>query len=550
MRPPFRLLLKLFQNRFFENDTVSPGGGFETNIYQVLGFLVTVGGCVAYLAMPQFLALGVRPIAPETEWLLRILRLFFTAYSFGMAGFAALFYWEALFPDRRDFLILAPFPIRLRDLFAAKLLALVRFLLLLAAAINLAPDLLVLGAMFIPGLHGAGVRLAAVQLAATWGASGFGFLSVVALQGLLVSITSPKVFRRISPWIQMLGMSLMVITMLGFPVYSSLLKRGIEGRQIWLYLFPPIWFSGLYEKFAGGQNELLASLGTMSIEMTTLAILIIAATWGFGFRRQFRRTLEAEDSPHRPYAWMAPRLFARNPQERSILGFIAKTLGRSSKHQFFVATYISAGISVAAFFAIAIRDGKASWSPGGVRAAAFVLSFFLVSGFRTVFQFPAELGANWIFRMTEARWTEVSRSATRKLAITVSVAALLPFVLPLEFAVWDWPVVMEHVVVQVLATALLVEAMFWSFDKVPFTCSYFPGRRSLALLIVVYVYGVSGYSFNLADVESAMERNAGIVVLVFAIGAGAVFLAWRRRPRGEAVRFDGSEPVIQTLELT
>ena len=42
-QPPFRLLLKLFQDRFFESDDASPGGGFQTNIYQVLGFLATRG---------------------------------------------------------------------------------------------------------------------------------------------------------------------------------------------------------------------------------------------------------------------------------------------------------------------------------------------------------------------------------------------------------------------------------------------------------------------------------------------------------------------------
>ena len=44
---PFRLLLKLFQDRFFESDDVAPGGGFQTNITQVLGFLLTSGFIVS-----------------------------------------------------------------------------------------------------------------------------------------------------------------------------------------------------------------------------------------------------------------------------------------------------------------------------------------------------------------------------------------------------------------------------------------------------------------------------------------------------------------------
>jgi hypothetical protein len=181
---------------------------------------------------------------------------------------------------------------------------------------------------------------------------------------------------------------------------------------------------------------------------------------------------------------------------------------------------------------------------------AFVIGFFFVSGFRMVFQFPAELGANWLFRLTEARWSEVSRRATRKLVLAVGLTASLAFALPLEISVWSWPTVLEHSAVQLTAAALLVEALFWDFDKVPFTCSYFPGRTSLALLVVLYVYGITGYSFNLADLESAMERRWWIVPLFFAAAAWALVRSWRRNPTAEAVRFDGSEPAIQTLELS
>jgi hypothetical protein len=85
---------------------------------------------------------------------------------------------------------------------------------------------------------------------------------------------------------------------------------------------------------------------------------------------------------------------------------------------------------------------------------------------------------------------------------------------------------------------------------VPFTCSYFPGTTSLALLIVLYVYGITGYSFQMADVESAMERHRAGAVLFFAAAAVALIWSWRRHPMPDGVRFDGSEPVVRTLELS
>jgi hypothetical protein len=548
---PFPLLLKIFRDRFFENDSASPGGGFETNINQVLGLLAAIGVFVGYFVMPAFLALSLDPPTPETVWELRILRMFFPTYAFAVAAFAAVFHWDMLFPDRRDFLVLTPFPIRLHELIAAKFAALMLFLLLIAVPVNLAPDFMVsLAAIMAPKLRGTGLRLAGAQMVAAGGAFVFAFLSVAAFQGILINLTSTKFFRRISPWIQMAGLSLTVLTLLSFPVYAGLLKPGIEKRQLWLYLFPPAWFSGVYELFLGGPNQLLVSLGKQAFEMTALMFVIVVITWALGFRRHFRRTLETEDAPHRPHTWTTPEWLVRTPREGALMGFIGKTLARSPKHQFFLAAYLSAGLSVSAILAIAVRDGKVILSPGGARAVPFVLGFFFITAFRAAFQFPAELSANWLFRITESKWTEVSRSATRKLVLAIGLIPALILVLPIEFAQWTWPTILEHSLVQLFAAALMIEAIFWNFDKVPFTCSYFPGRKSLALLVFLYVYGLTGYAFHMADLEVAMERHWPIALLFFAVTSWALVWSWRRHREVETVRFDGSEPVIQTLELT
>lgn len=546
----YRLLRKLFLNRFFENDGVSPGGGFQINIYQTLGVIGAIGLLTGYYVVMEFLGLSLRPSTPAIEWAIRDLRLFFCAYAFGVAGFAAVFEWDMLFPDRRDFQILAPFPIPLRELVSAKFAALALFLLIFAGAVNATSDfMMMLAGALAPHLRATGGRLILAQIVATGGASAFAFLAVAALQGILINVMPAKIFRRISPWIQMAGMSVMVISTFGFPAYAGLIHSAVEKNQWWLHLLPAAWFGGLYEMILGGGNPALASLGTFALEMTAAALLIVALSWGLGYRRHFRRTLETDDAPHRPRHWSVPRWLLRNPHERTLFGFIGKTLARSQKHQFFLAAYFSAGLCVAGFFCIAVRGGRIVLSPSGARSAAFVLGFFLISGFRAVFQFPAELGANWVFRLAEAKWSELARSATRKAALAVSLIALLAMVLPLELEAWHWPIVLEHCAVQIFAAALLVEAMFWNFDKVPFTCSYFPGRASLALLVVLYVYGVTGYSFNMADLEITMEKNGRVAVLFFGTAVAALAMAWRRRPQAESVRFDGSEPEIQALEL-
>lgn len=115
----------------------------------------------------------------------------------------------------------------------------------------------------------------------------------------------------------------------------------------------------------------------------------------------------------------------------------------------------------------AIRGGSRALSDDGVRAFLFFIAFFVISGFRAVFQFPSELSSNWLFRLTEDHWAETARSATRK--------------------------------------------------RVP------AGGLAPALFFVVAIH--------LADFELAAEQRGSYGLLYLAVGAVPPVLAWRRHPR-------------------
>jgi hypothetical protein len=547
---PFRLLLKLFQDRFFESEDLSPGGGFQTNITQVLGFLLTSGFVVAYLMLPAFSSIMNRNRGAQLAWALRGMQLLSPSYTFAVIGFTTFFEWDMLFPTRRDFLILASFPVRLRDLFAAQLTALVKFLALLIFAVNIFPVAVTALMSFSAQFRGTGLRLTLAEIAATVGVSAFVFFAIAALQGVLINLTSPRLFRRISPYVQMCGMSLMILSLLTYPIYMQLLHTAAVHNQLWLWLFPPVWFQGLYDLFVPGSQGLFASLGVYALRMLAGAIVLFAITWTVGFRRHYRRTLETEDT--RPHTPSAPRSnpLVRSPEERAIFQFSGKTLARSRKHQLFLVTYLSVGIALAVNFAAVVRAGKLVLSEDGARAFPFLIAFFVISGFRAVFQFPAELPANWLFRLTETRWAEIARGVARKRVLASGLAPVLLLLLPAEIAVWrDWRVPL-HTLFQLAAGALLIELIFWTFDKVPFTCSYFPGRTNLSILFVVYLYGFSYYSFQTADLEAAIEQHLWYAPLFFAATAILLTLSWRYRREPESTRFDASEPIVQGLNLT
>ena len=549
---PTRRLFRLFLDRLFNNDTVSDGS-FETNIYQILGLLAAPGYFIAMLFLPAFLKLSTSPHGPAADWVLRTQRLLFPAYSFAVTAFAVFFEWDMLFPDRRDFLVLAPFPIRLRTLFAAKFGALGFFVGLLISAINFFPTLAMpLFSLFVPEARRSGlmVQMMAAQLAATGGASALAFFAVATLQGALINISNPRIFQRISPWVQMIGMSTAILAIFLFPVYSLLLPSMVTMHPQWLRFLPPVWFTGVYDLWLPHPNPVFESLGAMAGKALMVVAGLFCVTWLMGFRRHYRRTLEAQNTESRaPRPFRLERLFGP-PVERAIYRFGVAIAARSAKHRLFLATYWSVGIAVGLATTIVVRVGRLGISQEGLRSLPLLVMFFVVSGFRAAFQFPAELSSNWLFRMAEGEWAEVSRRAARK---HVWIRGLIPALIlffPLEASFWGAGAAMLHTMFQLLTGGLLVEVLFWNFNKVPFTCSYFPGTMSLALLACLYLYGFTTYSFEMADLEAAFDLHP----LQFALfGAGAVpilALLWRRRVAASPVRFEGHDPEIQPLDLT
>ena len=527
---PFRPLTRLFLDRFYASDALAAETGFETSVYALLGIVIT--------AEVMF-----GPLGP----------LFLVAYAMGVTGIATAFEWDMLFPDRRDFLVLTPFPIRLRTLFLAKLASLGIFLSVIFAAVHayipfygfLAASLKWGFAQYLLGLVGG--------IAATGAASVFGFLAVAGFQGTFVATCSPRVYRRISPWLQTIAMCAMVGSVLLFPVYFLAVTYLPVGHAQWAWWIPAYWFWGITAFFSAHADPHQAALGALGLRLLGLALAVFGASWALGFARHYRQTLEAEVPAARRRTRrrsIVDGLLGSN-QARAIYYFTGQTLARSPKHRLFLATYLTAGVSLGLMVSITVERGGIGVSDVGLRALPALIVFFVVSGFRAAFQFPAELPANWLFKLTESGWAEAARRVAR---LRVTVSGLLPvmaLLAPLEIWRWGWSAGALHLAVQVAAGMLLIEILFYSFDKIPFTCSYYPGGLNLIFLAVAYLYGFTAYSFQIADLDAWLEARPGSAALCLA-GAAALWMALRRfRRRGTgSIRFEGGEPAIQTLELS
>ncbi|MCU0243290.1 MAG: hypothetical protein MUE80_00750, partial [Acidobacteria bacterium] len=128
-RGPFALLTRHFFERLFHNDLVE----FEDQMKERL--IVALALLAVFFFWASELMLFKYHFVPDTgrswqekSYLLTLMMLVF--------GVITLLEWDVLFPDRRDFLNLAPLPVRLRTVFAAKLASFVLFAATFSAAMT------------------------------------------------------------------------------------------------------------------------------------------------------------------------------------------------------------------------------------------------------------------------------------------------------------------------------------------------------------------------------------------------------------------------------
>ena len=188
---------------------------------------------------------------------------FFVLFSFVVMGAVSIFEWEMLFPDRLDFLILSPLSLKPMQMLAAKAAALIGFLMLFLVACNLFGTLMlsaVSKGSFFRQLyaHGTAVLLA----------GGFAALLFLALGGVLLCVLGAARFRVVSPIMQMLSVTALVLLMLHYAKNGDSMQAWLGeplGMARWM---PPVWFLGLYEQLLRGD-----AAPAFAREMTRYAVV-------------------------------------------------------------------------------------------------------------------------------------------------------------------------------------------------------------------------------------------------------------------------------------
>jgi hypothetical protein len=439
---------------------------------------------------------------------------------------------HSLFPNETDYRILMAEPLPRHVIFGAKLAALLMFVALFAGGAHIA--LLPLFLLTMVGQPGPGpfVAHAAAFALSSAAASLCSALTIVAIHGVLI-LFAPR-SRRLAVAAVTRGV-LMAALVLSLPVLMRLpgAAAAFAADAWWLRWAPPAWFVGL-------ERWLLGDLGRRPLALEAAAATLAALTVSVGtyivLYRRFDRVILRQTTTHVPVVPDRWRRNARHPVRVAIGQFIAITLRRSPLHQGIVVAVLAAAAAFvgnrAVLAGLPPASGTQAWGaplPWITIWAPMTLIFIAVPAVRLALSVPIDLRANWVFRMTDDDATRADAiTAGVRMVLVLGVALPIALLAPLQWWSLGSPAVLL-IVVEWLAGWLLVELLMQEWRRIPFTCTYLPGKGFVPHMVA---RGIAAYLIftNLAAevLQRAAASATAMVVAVLVLGTLASVLSVRR----------------------
>ncbi len=455
---------------------------------------------------------------------------FFIVLSMVVTGGVALWWWDSIFPDRRDFVNLVSLPIAASTIFLANSIAIVILTGVCVIDVNAASSILfpasVGGAQpsFRFAIQFAGVHTLVVMLASV-----FSFLAVFASTGLLMLLLPYTLFRRISLYVRAL-IAIMLLAALStsftVPHMISDLPRSSHPQ---LRFLPAAWFLGLCQSLRGRADPSLAELGHVAIFALVAVGVLALVAYAVSYHRCFIRLLELADAPPGHLgvqtSWVfytLDRLVLHTPFQRAGYRFVIKTLFRNEAHALAAGGFFCLGIVIASrtLFSAFNGNGLTPLPSAELLSIPLILGYCLVVGVRFVFDVPAHLPANWIFRLLLDRSIEESAALARRVIFCFAVPGIVLVAFPIYLHYWGWTVALVHVSVVMIWLVLLTEVLLVGFRKLPFTCTYPVFQHSAVAVALAFVFGYFAFTTITSELElEALSRPLmGMAFLVISVG--------------------------------
>ncbi len=548
-------LFRHFLWSFFDSDLITATGQTTTALIGAISILLPAADLFVQPLKFKYAYLSSLPVPGPYREALRADELWMITLLMSVVGALTAIKWQSLFPGLRDYRALASLPLRPGQVFLAKWMALFSVATIVMAALISVPGLV------LPMVSASrwaidpsmGSRIVAHATACAAG-SYFFFFGLIALQGVLLNLLRPRLFTRVTAYLQGLLLALMlVLVVLSFSIQPQIANAAVRPEFArWL---PPVWFLGLHQAILGDPDAAALALAHTARTALSVAFGLALSVYLVSYRRHRALLVEGAARQVRRRQWLVALLewLVPNPRHQAVLVFIVKTLAGSSQHRMILMGYGGFGVAILLSGMIGMRQLV---EPDRVVPACFVYAhvimlIFLLIGLRHLFAMPTELGANWTFRITELEGRRQWMQAVDRLVLVLGAAAMLAIPFPVEVKLLGWRALAE-LVLFVMFGLLCYEWAFSSWEKLPFTCSYLPGKTPAWQLAAEFLGLLTLLPVVCAIMLACLYNRTGyLVVLAVLFAAWVPIRALRRETWGEVnLRYEEfPDPAIQGLDL-
>ena len=219
--------------------------------------------------------------------------------------------------------------------------------------------------------------------------------------------------------------------------------------------------------------------------------------------------------------------------------------------------YLGLGITIVVGYAKTTMGGFGS--AGGIVSSSILFASILmmvlgVLGLRVVASFPISLPANWVIRMTQIRSAPDYQKAVRFSWLVLGVLPVLLIIAGFLLAASPWRPALGHLAVLLCLGVLLIELCLYTFAKIPFTCSYLPGKGRIHFVFWVCLMFLLRLLSQAAEFEARILNHArSSIVMILILACAAVGVRWlnvSRTARTQDLLFEEEYPAeITALKL-
>ncbi len=538
---PFWRMVQLFVDRIFRGGGDSDAEGLDLGVGLVLTLLAMPGGFVSLLLLNKYGTFlqwlrgttGADPllVALPDEY-------FFIVLSMTVTGAVAVWRWDAIFPDRRDYMNLAPLPISMRTIFGANLVAVLFLVGLIAFDVN------AVSCILFPAVVGATqskflffLKFAAVHAIGVVLASIFAFFAVFSVLGLLMAVLPPRAFKRCSACVRGVVVVYLVALLCTTFAVPNALWHAKERAPSWTFLMPSCWFLALCQSLRGRAGPVLIELSSLALPGVAAVAGIALCAYAVGYRRHFVRIAEIADAtvttrdlqPSR-LGILLDRLLLRTPFQQAGFRFVGKTLLRSESHRLVLTAIGGLALVLASQALMEASEAANSWREAALSPDAlsipFILAFLVIVGLCVVFEIPAELRSNWIFQlMLDQDGAECEPLARR--VILILVLPWLAITFPIYVYLQGWGIAALHTLVVVTWAVLLTNIVLTHFRKLPFTCTLPVFKQHSFVILLSVGFGFLLYAVSTPEFESSALAEPLRMISLVPVAAVAWYIPRR-----------------------